>query len=404
MNNIDLYIEELEASKVEIKEAIIAKGVTPEGGLSSYAAAIESITISDPTLEELSVQLTENGTYNYTPTDDGYSSVEVIVDVPEPDLRQLNLSVTENGYYEYDTPDNIDGYSKVNLTVDVPTSGGGDSGKPKIYNGFRLTDNAINYGDVNAFRQIDFSQYDWSGVYDTGYFFAGLSKSIGSNVNDGLVDADFDNFRQHYNGKMLNCMRLFDVPNISYPSLLEFPNFGNMTRGCINMSYLCYNQKKITNVDNIANWNTSSVLNMSGMFNGCSNLTSVPLFDTSNVTNMSGMLSCSQLIAIPLLDCSKISTGNNMNICSSTTLSKLTDVGGFKDLGKVSSFNKPSYFLKSCPNLTKESVLNVLNNLYDRKTAGYSVVTLPFNSASLALLSDEEKAIATNKGWTLATS
>ena len=402
MNNIDLYIQELETSKVEIKEAIIAKGVTPEGGLSSYAAAIDSITIPNPTFEELSVQLTENGTYNYTPTEDGYSSVEVTVDVEIPtfETETLTVELTENGTYNY-TPTK-EGYSSVEVVVDVASSGG--DGKPKIYNGFRLTDNAINYGDVNAFRQIDFSQYDWSGVYDTGYFFAGLSKSMGSNVNDGLVDADFDNFRQHYNGKMLNCMRLFDVPNTSHPSLLEFPNFGNMTRGCISMSYLCYDQIKITNVDNIANWNTSSVLDMSGMFNGCSNLTSVPLFDTSNVTNMSGMLSCSKLIAIPLLDCSKISTGNNMNICSSTTLSRLTDVGGFKDLGKVPSFSKPSYFLRFCPNLTKESVLNVLNNLYDRASAGYSVVTLPFNSASLALLSDEEKAIATNKGWTLATS
>ena len=228
---------------------------------------------------------------------------------------------------------------------------------------------------------------------------------------------------------MLNCSYLFKPANSTYPSLVEFPDFGNMTKGCINMSYLCYDQKKITNVDNIANWNTSSVLDMSNMFYGCSNLTSIPLFDTSNVNNMSSMFSncsalismslfdtsnvtnmsnmfngCSNLTSIPLLNCSKINSGNNMNIFSSTNMSKLTDLGGFKDLGKVSSFNKPSYFLKSCPNLTKESVLNVINNLYDRASAGYSVVTLPFNSASLALLSDEEKAIATNKGWTLATS
>jgi hypothetical protein len=84
-------------------------------------------------------------------------------------------------------------------------------------------------------------------------------------------------------------------------------------------------------------------------------------------------------------------------------MNNLTYLGGFEELGKVSGFSKPSYFIKYCPNLTKESVMNVINNLYDRNTAGYSVVTLPFNTKSLALLSDEEKAIATNKGWTLTT-
>jgi hypothetical protein len=113
---------------------------------------------------------------------------------------------------------------------------------------------------------------------------------------------------------------------------------------------------------------------------------------------------CNALTSLPKLYCGKISLGRGINIFSSSGPSLLTDLGGFEDLGKVSSFDKPTYFLKYCPNLTKESVMNVIDNLYDRKTAGYSVVTLPFHTNSLNLLSDEEKAIATNKGWTLATS
>ena len=381
-----------------------------EDGIAEQKEKLESTTFRD------------NGTYT---REDGWNEVIVQVDVPSMVLSSIDLEVKNNGSYEYE-PVSVDGWNKINLVVDVPT--GGDTGKPKIYNGFRLTDSNSGYGSVNAFRQIDFSQYDWSGVYDTSYFFAGLSKSI--SVDDGLVDADFDNFRQHYNGKLLNCARLFEPGKSSYPSLLEFPNFGNMTNGCINMSYLCIYQNKLTNVDNIANWNTSSVLDMSNMFYSCANLTSVPLFDTSNVTTMSNMFfscsnittipqfdtsnvtdmssmfqGCSKLTTIPLLDCSNIGPANTaMNIFSSTTMSNLTDLGGFKDLGKVSGFTAPSYFLKNCPNLTKESVLNVINNLYDRASDGYSVVKLLFNSSSLALLSDEEKAIATNKGWTLATS
>ena len=83
-------------------------------------------------------------------------------------------------------------------------------------------------------------------------------------------------------------------------------------------------------------------------------------------------------------------------------MDNLTYIGGFSNLGMASALTSPSYFLKKCPYLTKESVLNVLNNLYNRASAGYSVITLPFHANALALLSDEEKAIATNKGWTLS--
>ena len=113
------------------------------------------------------------------------------------------------------------------------------------------------------------------------------------------------------------------------------------------------------------------------MFSGCSSLTAIPQFDTSSVTNMS-------------------------SIFGSTGLSNLTDFGGFKNLGMAKSLSSPSSnFLTHASNLTHESLMNVINNLYDRKSAGYSNLTIDFGSTNLAKLTDEEKAIATNKGWTL---
>ena len=61
-----------------------------------------------------------------------------------------------------------------------------------------------------------------------------------------------------------------------------------------------------------------------------------------------------------------------------------------------------SYFLDKMPNLTKESLLNVLNGLYDRASAGYSTLTLKLHNNHKALLSDNELAIATNKGWIIS--
>lgn len=76
-----------------------------------------------------------------------------------------------------------------------------------------------------------------------------------------------------------------------------------------------------------------------------------------------------------------------------------TDVFG----SKSTLSNSSNYFISGCSSLTHDSLMNVINGLYDRKTAGYSVISLRFGSTNLAKLTDEEKAIATNKGWTLTT-
>ena len=72
--------------------------------------------------------------------------------------------------------------------------------------------------------------------------------------------------------------------------------------------------------------------------------------------------------------------------------SSLTDLGGFTGL-------KVNLELSSSSKITHESLLNVINKAAD-VTA--SPKTLTLGSTNLAKLSDEEKAIATNKGWTLA--
>ena len=54
---------------------------TREDGWDNVTVAIEIPDIPTFETETLSVNLTDNGTYNYTPTKDGYSSVEVTVDV-----------------------------------------------------------------------------------------------------------------------------------------------------------------------------------------------------------------------------------------------------------------------------------------------------------------------------------
>ena len=112
---------------------------------------------------------------------------------------------------------------------------------------------------------------------------------------------------------------------------------------------------------------TSNVTNMGYMFNSCTSLTTIPQLDTSNVTDMVNMFyNCIDL----------------------------KNLGGFKNL-------KVPLNLSSCVLLTHESLMNVINNLYDLTANGLNEKTLSIGSTNIAKLTADEIAIATNKGWTI---
>ena len=96
------------------------------------------------------------------------------------------------------------------------------------------------------------------------------------------------------------------------------------------------------------------------------------------------------MTSISLLDTSYVSAMNY--VFGYINIDTLTDLGGFKNL----SISVTSYFLDMCPNLTVESLMNVINNL-----ATVSGKSLKFGSTNLNKLTAEQIAVATNKGWTL---
>ena len=107
---------------------------------------------------------------------------------------------------------------------------------------------------------------------------------------------------------------------------------------------------------------TQNVTNMSYMFCECSSLTSVPELDTSKVTNMAYMFD----------DCYKLTEINMINIACNLDVSSTA--------------------------LKHDALIKLINNL----KSGVTSKTLKMGSSKLALLSDEEKKVATDKGWTLA--
>ena len=148
--------------------------------------------------------------------------------------------------------------------------------------------------------------------------------------------------------------------------------------------------------------NTKSCNLMQEMFSGCSSITEIPELDTSNVTSMWYMFfKCTSLTTVPMLDASKIINVYNMfNNCSS-----LVTLGGLKNLGMsyqtnwIDNVSVATLNLSDSPLLTHDSLMNVINNLYDIKSKGVKTQTLQLGDTNKAKLTVEEIAIATNKGW-----
>lgn len=211
-------------------------------------------------------------------------------------------------------------------------------------------------------------------------------------------------------GMFGNCENLKTIP------LLDTRNVTNMA----GMFSFCSNLKTIPKI------NTAKVTDMSTMFSVCKNLEEIPLLDTSNVTNMHEMFgNCELLRTIPELNTVSVSSMPSMFInCSSIKdiplleASSVTNVwqifdgcellenlGGLKNLGQAYSTTMTandgwySLVLSKCPLLTHDSLMNVINNLYDIKSKGVKPQTLQLGDTNKAKLTAEEIAIATNKGW-----
>jgi len=115
-------------------------------------------------------------------------------------------------------------------------------------------------------------------------------------------------------------------------------------------------------------------------------------------------LYCNVLTTIPQLDLSKVTNVLQMFL----TCYALTTLGGFQNLGMAydtnqnANYNYYTLALSDSTKLTHDSLMNVINNLYDIATKGCNAQQLILGSTNLAKLTAEEIAIATNKGWTVS--
>lgn len=279
-------------------------------------------------------------------------------------LQSKSVVLTENKTETIVPDSGFDGLSDVSIETNIhPTE--------KLID--TLTTNGTHY---------------YGGEYNEAEITVNVPTQDGIDVSKGIsfsystfTTEQFESLNTYNWDKITNCARMFlSCSNITVVPELNIINAANIV-------YMFGNCTKLTSVLGL---NTSKVTNMSNAFSSCTSLTAIPQWNTSKVTNMNDTFRlCKNLISIPQLDTSNVtSMSSTFYGCSS-----LTDLGGFLNLSV-------NLNLSSCPNLTVDSLMNVINNLKD--LTGSTSRTLTLDKTNLAKLSDDQKVVATDKNWVLA--
>ena len=259
--------------------------------------------------------------------------------------------------------------------------------------------NLIQYNDTSEVTNMSY-MYQWCKATN----FPQLNMSKVTNVSymfykcKNIVTAPILNLSDAQ-----NCESIFrDCENLT---TCEISDFSNAT----NINGLFASCRKLKNI--ASNLTTPKVTDTGSMFYECNALTTVPEMNTSNVTTMIKMFySCYKLVTVPLYDTSKVTNMQEMFYFNNS----LETVPAF-DCTNVTNMQ---YIFTNCRNLKsilmtnigttleisastrfeRSDLLVILNNLKTVTTTK----TLKMGATNLEKLTDEDKLIATNKGWTLA--
>jgi hypothetical protein len=200
----------------------------------------------------------------------------------------------------------------------------------------------------------------------------------------------------NFSSMFYNCHSLQSVPLFNTVSGTNFSN----------MFFYCYSLQSVPLL------NTASGTNFSNMFNGCASLQSVPLFNTVSGTSFNGMFNtCFSLQVVPLLDtsngttfaamlqnCQSLQTIPLFNAANGTSFASMF-LSCFSLSQGALSGTRYAISYSNCK-LSREEIVEIFNNL--GTAVGTQTITVS-NNWGTPLLTAGDLAIATGKGWTVAT-
>ena len=258
----------------------------------------------------------------------------------------------------------------------------------QIYNSWKNNTTIFYNGDNNL---MFFPLVDTSNVTSLNNSFYGCSSLISMPLINTSNVISFDK-------AFYNCSSLKSIPLIDMTSATTLKE---SFYGC-------------SSLKSIPLFNTSKIENFEKAFSNCEQLETIPAFDMSNANNTNGMLyRCNRLKTVPSLNTINVTNMGDMfawnnilesvgrlNADSVTNIKnvfyfcpKLTNIGGFTNLAIDLDLSSNSL-------LTVDSLMNVINEAKDLSETGTATLTL--GSTNIEKLTEEQIAIASSKGWTLA--
>ena len=319
--------------------------ITPDKGYDGLSKVTVNPIPDEYIIPSGEIEITENGEYDIA------NKATAKVEVPEP---TGTIEIKANGVYNVKDKEFADvNVPEKKLGTKTITSNG-------VYKA--SADNLDGYSEVDV---------ETSGV-DINDYFTAKQRDLGSNYIKSTIKRLPSFVYELLNGYKWQYQNLF-----AYMSNLEEVELFDMT-------------------------GSRSARNM---FASCSSLKELPAYDFSNISDCYTIFnSCSSLTTIPKLNCVKI---DNFTYAFSNCKS-LTTLGGFENLGQAylttqnENYTPYRLMLDDSPRLTHESLMNVINDLYDIATAGVKPQQLILGGTNLAKLTEDEIKIAQDKGWNVS--
>ena len=181
------------------------------------------------------------------------------------------------------------------------------------------------------------------------------------------------------------------------------------------MKQLFYGCKQLTQV-NLSKWNVSKALELQNMFDGCGKLTELKINFTVNNANLNAFIS----------GCSSLTDTSNMVLSGTTSdinyfaygvptttldlsgldMSAATNAIGIYTFinSKITEFYPPTNInvnidIRHTTTLSTDSIVRIFNSVMTTT----ETKTIILSNGTLNKLTEEQIAIATNKGWTVTT-
>lgn len=297
------------------------------------------------------------------------------------------------------------GMIKIDDTIIIPTADGflntntGELLEIVKDGGYNYTENLPIYGEGELYKTINVNVVPKINVQKVGLKFSY------STITEVPEWADFEGIINMSN-MFRECRSLKTIPQIDTSIVNTFAYaFNNSeineipllnTSNSTNFEF-CFCGSKITE---LPQFDLSRGVNFYEFCYNCYNLKYVPNLDLSSATNINGLLeNCNALISVGEIKVPNVISGVTYFLGGSNK-NNLTDFGGL--IGLRGSITSDGFH--TCPNLSYQSCINILNGLYDFTGNGVvpnsSQGQLKVHQNFLDLVGDEI-SIGTNKGWTI---